>query len=98
MFNMSCEKKEFSTIEEANKKLKEIQATEGNNKKPIRSYFCIKCKKYHLTSFTKSKQKKVLKIQRIRKSNRQEKEVEYLLRHKQRKEFPVKFQKKHRIE
>jgi len=83
-----CVKKAFDSREEANKRLQEIQKLEeGNDKKiPIRAYGCVKCHKFHLTSFTGGKQKKVMKIKRIRHANRLEDEAQFWMNRKQWKE------------
>lgn len=66
---MSCKKRAYDSMEDAKLKLAKIQAEEGDNKKPIRAYLCPKCKKFHLTSFTKKTQQRVVKIrQNIEKS------------------------------
>lgn len=47
---MSCDKESFESEKSADKKLKKIWAMPNKGKKPIRSYQCEKCGKYHLTS------------------------------------------------
>jgi hypothetical protein len=53
---MSCNKVSFDTKEQAYERIKQIAAREHTgrreikDKKPIRSYFCKICRKYHLTS------------------------------------------------
>lgn len=58
-----CRKNSFSTEKSANKELKRIRSTRGKNKKPVRSYQCPFCDKWHLTSgekdFTEKTPKKM---------------------------------------
>jgi len=58
---MSCCKTSYETKELALIKINEISKKEkGNhNRIPIRAYRCEKCNLFHLTSFTRSKQKEV---------------------------------------
>lgn len=74
---MECEKKTFLTKEEAVKRIAEIQAEEGENRKPIRSYRCEKCGNFHLTSWSKKAKKVIENKKIIRVINRIEDEAEY---------------------
>jgi hypothetical protein len=47
---MSCEKETFESEKSANKKLKKIWNMPNRGKKPVRSYKCELCNKFHLTS------------------------------------------------
>lgn len=55
-----CSKKSFESKDEAVKRLNEILVTSDRVIKPLRVYKCENCGKFHLTSFTKKKQSKVL--------------------------------------
>lgn len=50
-----CTKKTFATIEDADKRIKEIQSVSEEEEQPIRSYECEHCGKIHITSKTKKK-------------------------------------------
>lgn len=54
-----CEKKRFSTKEEAQERLNEIRAIDDGKRKPIRIYGCRVCNGFHLTSFDRSLQRTV---------------------------------------
>lgn len=48
-----CQKATFETREEANERKREIQSEDDGRKKPIRTYLCKRCRKYHLTSMSR---------------------------------------------
>jgi hypothetical protein len=50
---MSCEKKSYESEKSANKKLKKIWNMRNKGRKPVRSYKCELCNKFHLTSKTR---------------------------------------------
>jgi len=82
---MSCKKKEFASKEEAYKKIEAIKkAEEGNdNRIPLRAYVCPKCKKYHLTSFTKGKQQLIVRIRKTKKNRKIKNQAEFWINKKQ---------------
>jgi hypothetical protein len=61
---MDCSKTAYETEDLALIKINEIKDKEKGTKKriPIRAYKCDKCNYFHLTSFTKQKQKKIQDI------------------------------------
>ncbi len=63
-----CKKKAFKTLEEAQIRLAEIKKTSIEVRKPKRAYKCIDCHLFHLTSFSKKAQKKVVKIRKANQS------------------------------
>lgn len=83
---MDCKKVAYDSKQEANARVIKIQKEEGDNKKPIRAYRCPHCDKFHLTSFTKRLQNKVIKRLEINKINALEKDADFLMKRKQRKQ------------
>lgn len=64
-----CTKRRYRSRAEADQKVSEIHNKDkGDNKKPIRSYFCNQCGGYHLTSqpLTKDKKAHILKVKKSR--------------------------------
>jgi hypothetical protein len=74
---MDCDKKAFDSKIDAQKRLVEIKKEEGGNKKPKRVYYCPKCEKYHLTSWTNNKKSTVDFFRSEAKNRKLEIEAEY---------------------
>ncbi len=78
---MECEKKSFETKEAAILRVAEIQKEDkGKHRKPLRSYRCDKCGKFHLTSWTKKKKKEVAIKKIINQVSKLEREAEYYIK------------------
>lgn len=58
---MECNKKGFTNLDDARRRLTEIVLNSDRDSKPIRTYKCKHCNKYHLTSKSESKYKSNVK-------------------------------------
>ena len=79
---MGCVKKAYNSKEEAVLKISKIALEPGNDKKPIRSYKCNDCGKYHLTSWSKNKKKEIANISEKRKQSKINNQAEYWIKKK----------------
>jgi hypothetical protein len=61
---MPCHKKTFDSKDEAIIKIGQIAMMDGPSRKPIRSYRCSQCNKFHITSWSKNVKRKVDKLKR----------------------------------
>lgn len=59
--NMKCDKKAFTNLDDARQRLTEIVLNSDRDNKPIRTYKCKYCNRYHLTSKSESKYKSNVK-------------------------------------
>ena len=83
---MQCDKKKaFETKEDAVKRISEIKEDVGKSKqqKPIRSYRCEICNKFHLTSWSKKEKQEIELKREIKKMYRAELVAEYWIKKKQ---------------
>ncbi|MFM7853814.1 MAG: hypothetical protein ACKO96_18300, partial [Flammeovirgaceae bacterium] len=80
IYKTMCKKTAFDSKEEAVNRIKQIKKEGKRNKTPRRSYKCVKCGKFHLTSMTKEQNKKVVILSQEKKARRIECEAEYWIK------------------
>ena len=79
---MCCHKKTFDSKEEATIRIYQIAIMDGPTRKPIRSYRCAQCSKFHLTSWSKQIKRSVDKLKEKRELFRVKSEIAYHIRKK----------------
>lgn len=79
---LECKKTSFETKEDAEKKLNEIKSLNNREKIPTRSYKCVSCGYYHLTSWSNKKQKDFKRIKSISTKNRRLSQIEVFFKRK----------------
>lgn len=72
-----CKKVSFDSKEEATVRINQIALIDGSNRKPIRSYRCCQCNKFHLTSWSKGIKRKVDRLKRRKAMLRINSEINY---------------------
>ena len=78
-----CKKTAFDTIESARLRIAEIKnAPDVRETQPKRCYLCEKCGKYHLTSISKAKHKKIQKLPMLKHFSFLAKEAKFWTRKK----------------
>lgn len=82
IIQMRCHKKTFDSKDEAIIRIGQIAMMDGPSRKPIRSYRCNQCNKFHLTSWSKNVKRNVDTLKRKMSCFRINSEISYHIRKK----------------